>query len=54
MAKKRPEHHAEPVLESAMDYAQHETTYTMFVTGVKWIVILAAVTMVALYFIINP
>jgi len=54
MAKKRPEHHSEPVLESAMDYAQHEATYTMFVTGVKWIVLSAAVLMVVLYFVVNP
>lgn len=54
MAKTRPEHHAAPVLESAMDYAEHEKTYNGFLVGVKWSVIAAAVLMVILYFVINP
>ncbi|MFC3703791.1 aa3-type cytochrome c oxidase subunit IV [Devosia honganensis] len=54
MAKTRPEHHAEPVLESAMDYAEHEKTYNGFVTGVKWVIYASVVSMIILYFLINP
>ena len=54
MAKTRPEHHAAPVLESAMDYAEHEKTYNGFVNGVKWSVYGTAVLMIILYFVINP
>lgn len=54
MAKTRPEHHAEPVLETAMDYAEHEKTYTGFVTGVKWAIYGGAALMIILYFLINP
>ncbi len=54
MAKTRPEHHSTPVLESAMDYAEHEKTYNGFVIGVKWSVYGLAVLMVILYFVVNP
>jgi hypothetical protein len=54
MAKTRPEHHSTPVLESPMDYTQHEKTYNGFVQGVKWAVLVTAVSMIVLYFLINP
>ena len=54
MAKTRPEHHPEPVLESAMDYTEHEKTYNGFITGVKWSLYAIAATVVILYFVINP
>ena len=51
-------HHAEPhpptVAESAMDYAEHEKTYSGFVTGVKWSVYSLAAIMIILYFVIQP
>jgi hypothetical protein len=52
--KHRPEHHSDLQLESPMDYAQHEATYNGFITGIKWTIAAIAVTMVILYFIINP
>ncbi|WIY52298.1 aa3-type cytochrome c oxidase subunit IV [Devosia sp. YIM 151766] len=52
MAKKTAEPHPAPVLESAMDYAEHERTYSGFVTGVKWAIYGSAATMVILYFLI--
>ena len=54
MATHRPEHHSEPVLESAMDYSEHEKTYTGFITGVKWSVLATAVLMIILYFVVQP
>ncbi|WP_108397946.1 aa3-type cytochrome c oxidase subunit IV [Devosia submarina] len=48
------EHHAEPVQESPMDYAQHERTYRGFLTGVKWTAISMAVLIVILYFLVQP
>lgn len=54
MAKTRPEHHAAPVLESAMDYAEHEKTYNGFVTGVKWSLYALAAVLVILFFVVNP
>lgn len=38
----------------AMDYKMHEATYKAFITFVKWTVGVLSVTLVALYFIINP
>ncbi|MGV8831380.1 MAG: aa3-type cytochrome c oxidase subunit IV [Devosia sp.] len=52
--KHRPEHHAPLQAESSMDYAQHEATYDAFITGAKWTVIGLAVTVVILYFLIQP
>lgn len=49
-----PEHHSQPVLESAMDYAEHEKTYTGFITGVKWSIYSLAVIMIILFFLIRP
>jgi hypothetical protein len=49
-----PEHHAEPVQESPMDYAQHEKTYNGFLTATKWTIIGLAVLIVILYFLIQP
>lgn len=49
-----PEHHSQPILESAMDYVEHEKTYTGFITGVKWSVYSLAVIMIILFFLIRP
>ena len=50
--------HAEPhpplQEESAMDYAQHQQTYSAFVTAVKWSIPALAVTAIVLYFAIKP
>ena len=54
MATHHPEHHSQPVIESPMDYAQHEKTYNGFLTGVKWTAIGLAVLIIILYFIIRP
>ncbi len=51
-------HNAEPhpplEHESTMDYAQHERTYQGFVRGMKWAIGISAVTMIVLYFLVNP
>jgi hypothetical protein len=52
--KHRPEHHTDLQLESPMDYAQHEATYGGFIVAVKWTIIVAAISMIILYFLINP
>ena len=52
--KHRPEHHSELQVESPMDYAQHEATYNGFLTAIKWTIIVAAVSMIILYFLVNP
>ena len=58
MAAKNSEAHAHlhPPLqeESAMDYDQHQATYSRFVSMVKWTVIVLAVVMVLLYFVVRP
>lgn len=54
MAKTRPEHHSELQVESAMDYAQHEATYNGFIAFLKWSILALAVTVILLYFLINP
>ncbi|MCR6671849.1 aa3-type cytochrome c oxidase subunit IV [Devosia ginsengisoli] len=54
MAKTRPEHHSELQVESPMDYAQHEATYNGFLTAIKWTIIVAAVSTIILYFLVNP
>ncbi|SFV26923.1 aa3 type cytochrome c oxidase subunit IV [Devosia crocina] len=54
MATHRPEHHSEPVLESGMDYAEHEKTYNGFLIGVKWSVIGTAALLIILYFVVQP
>ena len=54
MAKKTAEPHPPTVAESAMDYAQHEKTYSGFVQAVKWSIYATAVLMIILYFVINP
>ena len=54
MAKTRPEHHSELQVESPMDYAQHEATYNGFLTAIKWTIIVAAVSAIILYFLVNP
>ena len=52
--KHRPEHHSELEVESPMDYAQHEATYNAFLTGIKWTIVVLAVTAIILYFVIKP
>jgi hypothetical protein len=54
MATNRPAHHSEPVLESAMDYAEHQKTYNGFITGVKWSIYTTAAVMIILYFVVQP
>jgi hypothetical protein len=54
MATHHPEHHAQPVVESPMDYAQHEKTYNGFLVGVKWTIIAIAILVIILYFVIRP
>ncbi len=54
MATKRPANHSEPVLESAMDYTEHEKTYNGFIAGVKWSVLATAVVLIILYFVVQP
>lgn len=54
MAAKHAQHHSEPVLESAMDYAEHEKTYNGFIAAVKWSVLGTAVLMIILFFVIQP
>jgi L-lactate permease len=41
-------------ISSAMDYAEHESTYAKFTGLVKWSIISAIVVMVLLYIIIHP
>jgi hypothetical protein len=52
--KHRPEHHAELQVESPMDYAQHEATYNGFLRLLKWTCIALAVSLIVLYFLIQP
>lgn len=40
--------------ESPMDYAEHNRTYRGFVTGIKWAIGVSAVSMIILYFLIQP
>jgi hypothetical protein len=40
------------VKESAMDYAEHEKTYSAFVSAVKWAILISAATVVVLYFLV--
>ena len=52
MAKKTAEPHPPTVEESAMDYAQHEKTYTGFMAAVKYSIVSLAILLVGLYFAI--
>ncbi|WP_083983088.1 aa3-type cytochrome c oxidase subunit IV [Devosia soli] len=54
MASQHPAHHSEPILESPMDYAEHEKTYNGFISGVKWSVLSVAVLLIILYFVVQP
>jgi hypothetical protein len=54
MAKRTAEPHPAPVLESGMDYAEHEKTYRGFVQVVKWSIYSIAALLVILYFLIIP
>ncbi|MDV3252919.1 aa3-type cytochrome c oxidase subunit IV [Devosia sp. BK] len=49
-----PEHHSQPVLESAMDYVEHEKTYNGFIVSVKWSIYLLAALLIILFFVIRP
>ena len=49
-----PAHHSDLQVESPMDYAQHEATYSGFITAVKWTIGILAVSTVILYFLIKP
>ena len=44
------EPHPAPVQESAMDYAEHEKTYSGFIAGVKYSIISIAIMVIGLYF----
>lgn len=46
------EPHPEPVMESAMDYAEHEKTYSGFMAAVKYSIMSMAILVVGLYFAI--
>lgn len=48
--KHRPEHHSQPIVESAMDYTSHEKTYEVFLSAVKYAIISMAILVVGLYF----
>ncbi|MDB5473268.1 MAG: aa3-type cytochrome c oxidase subunit [Devosia sp.] len=37
-----------------MDYAQHERTYNGFLTVLKWTALGLAITVILLYFLIQP
>jgi len=50
MANHEP--HPPTVLESAMDYNEHERTYNGFVVGVKWSIYATAAVLIVLYFLI--
>lgn len=51
MATKHPTTpHPAPQQETVMDYAQHETTYSGFVAGLKYVIASMALLMVGLYF----
>ncbi len=41
-------------ISDEMDYAQHEATWAIFTRLVKWGIIISGVSMVVLYFLINP
>ena len=46
--------HDTETMSDAMDYAQHEATWKMFGSLVKWGVIGCVVLVLALYIFINP
>jgi hypothetical protein len=46
--------HGEVVHESAMDYAEHEKSYAIFLGVLKWSTISIAVLVVILYFLVQP
>jgi len=41
-------------ISSAMDYAEHESTYHKFTGLVKWAIVITAVVVVFLYVVIHP
>jgi hypothetical protein len=41
-------------ISDAMDYAQHQQTWRIFTRLVKWGIIASAITVLVLYFLINP
>jgi len=40
--------------ESPMDFAEHQKSYQLFLSAVKWSIISTAVLLVLLYFIVQP
>lgn len=40
--------------DSAMDYPEHERSYSLFIGGLKWSVISIAAIVVVLFFVIQP
>lgn len=54
MAKKTAAATEPEIHESPMDYAEHQTSYRLFLSAVKWSIISAAVLVVFLYFVIQP
>ena len=43
-----------PHVESPMDYEQHHRTYSGFLNVTKWVIGATAVSMIVLFFLINP
>ena len=41
-------------ISPAMDYKAHEATYHGFMTLLKWVIGLIALTLIVLYFIVKP
>jgi hypothetical protein len=54
MAKKTAAVTEPEIHESPMDYSQHQSSYRLFLSVLKWSVILTAISVVLLYFIIQP
>lgn len=54
MAKKTAAVTEPEIHESAMDYAEHQKSYKLFLAVLKWSVIATAVLVVFLYFVIAP
>jgi hypothetical protein len=52
MAKKAQPATEPHVHESAMDYAEHEKSYSVFTNLIKWSAISIAVVLVILYFVV--
>ncbi|GHA38199.1 hypothetical protein GCM10007989_37680 [Devosia pacifica] len=53
MAKNSPQTTPESH-ETAMDYQEHERSYQLFLSVLKWSVISTAVLVLILYFVVQP